>query len=301
MKLNTKKVILIIGPTAIGKTKLSIQLAKMLKTEIISCDSRQFYKELQIGAAPPNKEELSKVKHHFVQNLSIIQDYNCGEYENDVIKKISTLHKRKDTIIITGGSGLYIDAICKGFDKFPQVTQQTRKKTNEKYKTNGLTWLQNKVKEIDPESYSRIDTKNPKRLLRVLEFFEETGKKLSLFQSHKIKERPFRIIKIGLNIEREKLYNRINKRVDIMMQEGLLEEAISLQNYQHKNSLQTVGYKEIFTFLNNEHTLEEAVANIKKNTRRLAKRQLTWFKKDKTINWYEPNQLAEIEKFILKL
>lgn len=301
MKSNIKKVILIIGPTAIGKTKLSIKLAQILNTEIISCDSRQFYKELKIGAAPPNKEELSKVKHYFIQNLSITDDYNCGIYENDVIKKINDLHKKNDIIIITGGSGLYIDAICKGFDTLPQITQKTRKKTNFEYQTNGLTWLQKKVKKIDPESYSKIDTKNPKRLLRVLEVFEESGKKLSIFQSQKIKKRPFKIIKIGLNTERKKLYERINKRVDIMMENGLLEEAASLKSYKYKNSLQTVGYKEIFAFLNKECTLEEAVKNIKKNTRRLAKRQLTWFRKDQTINWYEPDQLAEIEKFILKL
>tara|TARA_B100001250_G_scaffold162262_1_gene139418 strand:+ start:12917 stop:13822 length:906 start_codon:yes stop_codon:yes gene_type:complete len=301
MNLNTKKVILIIGPTAIGKTRLSIDLAKVLNTEIISCDSRQFYKELKIGTAPPNKKELSEIRHHFIHNLSILEDYNCGQYEHDVIKKINTLHETNDIIIITGGSGLYIDAICKGFDLLPKITNQTRKKTNIKYKKNGLLWLQNKVNNIDPETYSKIDKKNPKRLLRVLEIFEETGKKFSLFQSKKTKERPFKIIKIGLNIERKKLYNRINKRVDIMMEKGLLQEAISLIEYQHKNSLQTVGYKEIFTFLNKECTLKEAVENIKKNTRRLAKRQLTWFRKDKKIKWYEPNQLEEIKEFILKL
>lgn len=301
MNLNTKKVILIIGPTAIGKTRLSIDLAKVLNTEIISCDSRQFYKELKIGTAPPDKKELSEIRHHFIHNISLLEDYNCGQYEHDVIKKINTLHETNDIIIITGGSGLYIDAICKGFDLFPKITNKTREKTNAKYKTNGLLWLQNKVKSIDPETYSKIDKKNPRRLLRVLEIFEETGKKFSLFQSQKIKKRPFKIIKIGLNIERNKLYNRINKRVDIMMEKGLLQEAISLIEYQYKNSLQTVGYKEIFTFLNKECTLEEAVENIKKNTRRLAKRQLTWFRKDKTIKWYEPNQLEEIKELILKL
>ena len=191
MKQNIKKIILIIGPTAIGKTKLSIQLAKMLNTEIISCDSRQFYKELKIGAAPPNKEELSKVRHYFIQNLSITEDYNCGTYEYDVIKKINELHKKKDIIIITGGSGLYIDAICKGFDILPQITQQTREKTNLEYQNNGLAWLQKKVKKIDYESYEKIDRKNPKRLLRVLEVFEETGKKLSTFQSNKVKKKTF--------------------------------------------------------------------------------------------------------------
>jgi tRNA dimethylallyltransferase len=298
MNLNNKKVIFIVGPTAIGKTRLSIELAKTLNTGIISCDSRQFYKELKIGSAPPSKKEISQVQHHFIHNLSITDDYNCGQFENDAMKLIEELHQTNDAIIVVGGSGLYVDAICKGFDEIPKISKQKRIQVNSEYKRKGLAWLQKQVKNIDPELYSSYETKNPQRLLRVLEIFKETGKKFSSFKSNKIKVRPFEIIKIGLNIERSLLYKRINKRVDIMMQDGLLEEVSSLLNFQDRNSLQTVGYKEIFAFLNNECTLEEAVENIKRNTRRFAKRQLTWFRKDKNIKWFEPQQLIEIKKLI---
>ena len=298
MILNTKKVIFIVGPTAIGKTELSIELAKTLKTEIISCDSRQFYKELKIGSAPPSKKERSEVKHHFIHNLSVREDYNAGQFEIDAIKLIEKLHQTNDTIIAVGGSGLYVDAICKGFDSLPKISKQTRDQVTFEYHSKGLTWLQNQVKKIDPELYSNYDTNNPQRLLRALEVFQETGKMFSSFKSNTIKERPFEILKIGLNIERSILYDRINKRVDLMMENGLLEEVNSLVNFQDRNGLQTVGYKEIFTFLNDECTLQKAIENIKQNSRRFAKRQLTWFRKDKTIKWFEPQQLIEIKKLI---
>ena len=298
MTLNTKKVIFIVGPTAIGKTELSIELAKTLKTEIISCDSRQFYKELKIGSAPPSKKERSEVKHHFIHNLSVREDYNAGQFEIDAIKLLAKLHKTNDTIIAVGGSGLYVDAICKGFDPLPKISKQTRDQVTFEYHSKGLTWLQNQVKKIDPELYSNYDTNNPQRLLRALEVFKETGKMFSSFKSNTIKERPFEILKIGLNIERSILYDRINKRVYLMMENGLLEEVNSLVNFQDRNGLQTVGYKEIFTFLNDECTLQKAVENIKQNSRRFAKRQLTWFRKDKAIKWFEPQQLIEIKKLI---
>ena len=298
MTLSTKKVIFIVGPTAIGKTELSIELAKTLKTEIISCDSRQFYKELKIGSAPPSKKALSQVKHHFIHNLSVREDYNAGQFEIDAIKLIEKLHQTNDTIIAVGGSGLYVDAICKGFDPLPKISKQTRDQVTFEYHSKGLTWLQNQVKKIDPQLYSNYDTKNPQRLLRALEVFQETGKMFSSFKSNKVKARPFEILKIGLNIERSILYERINKRVDLMMENGLLEEVNSLVNFQDRNSLQTVGYKEIFTFLNDECTLQKAIENIKQNSRRFAKRQLTWFRKDKTIKWFEPQQLIEIKKLI---
>jgi tRNA dimethylallyltransferase len=301
MNLNTKKVIFIIGPTAIGKTTLSIEIAKRFNTEIISCDSRQLYKELKIGSAPPSKKELSEIKHHFIQNLNITNDYNAGQFEIDAIKLISQLHQTYDTIIAVGGSGLYIDAICKGFDTLPKVSKQIREKVTLEYKSKGLNWLQKKIKNIDPELYTNSDKNNPQRLLRALEVFKETGEKLSSFKKNKIKARPFKVIKIGLNIERSILYERINKRVDIMMNKGLLEEAKSLHSFKQLNALKTVGYKEIFAFLNNESTLHQAVENIKKNTRRFAKRQLTWFKKDKNIKWFEPNQLIKIQKVISEL
>ena len=298
MTLNTKKIIVIVGPTAIGKTRVGIELAKTFNTEIISCDSRQFYKELKIGSAPPSKKELSEVKHHFIQNLSVTQDYNAGQFEIDSIKLIKKLHETNDTIIVIGGSGLYIDAICKGFDSLPEVSKQTREQVTLEYQSKGLAWLQKQVKKSDPELYQNYETNNPQRLLRALEIFEETGEKLSSFKSNKKKKRPFDIVKIGLNTERNILYSHINKRVNIMMENGLLEEVNSLFKHQDRNALQTVGYKEIFTFLNDECTLQKAVENIKQNSRRYAKRQLTWFRKDKEIRWFEPQQVIEMKKFI---
>jgi tRNA dimethylallyltransferase len=296
--MSTKKVIFIVGPTAIGKTALSIKLAQHFNAEIISCDSRQFYKELLIGSAPPSTKELKEVQHHFIHNLSISQSYNAGKYEIDAINKITEIHKTNDYIIVVGGSGLYADAISKGLDKMPEISEKTRKKLNSDLKERGLEWLQDKVKNIDPEFYNFCDIKNPQRLLRCLEIFTETGKKLSSFKTKKIKKRPFDIIKIGLNIDKEKLYSRINKRVDFMMECGLLEEVSSLIEFQSLNSLQTVGYKEIFSFINDECTLQEAVEKIKQNTRRFAKRQLTWFRKDKNTKWFEPQEIEEIKTFI---
>ena len=301
MTTDTKKVIFIVGPTAIGKTCLSIALAKQLNTDIISCDSRQFYKELKIGSAPPSKKNLAEVKHHFIHNLSITEDYNAGKFEIDAIKLIKKLHQTNNTIIAVGGSGLYINAICKGFDKIPKISKQIREQATVEYRKKGLAWLQEEIKRLDPEFYSNYDTNNPQRLLRVLEVFQETGKKISSFKSNKTKERPFEIIKIGLNIERSILYKRIDDRVDIMMKEGLLKEVDSLLDFQQNNALQTVGYREIFEFLNGKNTLERAVEDIKKNTRRYAKRQITWFRKDKEIKWFEPHQLIKVQKLISEL
>lgn len=298
MKNTNKQIIIIVGPTAIGKTVLSISLAKDLNTEIISCDSRQFYKELLIGAAPPTQDELNEVQHHFIHHLSVSEDYNAGQFEIDAIKKITDLHKTKDTVIIVGGSGLYVDAICRGFDNMPSIPIETRESLNKSFEQNGLDWLQNQVKEIDPEFYSNCDKKNPQRLLRALEIFKVTGKPFSSYKLATAKQRPFKIIKIGLHTDRDILYQRINKRVDKMLELGLLEEVESLLKFQDKNALNTVGYKELFQFYNNESTLENAVENIKRNTRRFAKRQLTWFRKDKNTKWFEPNQINEIKAFI---
>jgi len=295
---STKKVIIIVGPTAIGKTALSINIAKRLNTEIISCDSRQFYKELLIGAAPPSQKELTQVKHHFIHNLSIDNDYNAGTFELDAMAKIKQLHKTKNTIIIVGGSGLYITAICKGFDNIPNIPNNIREDLNNQFSQKGITWLQDEIKEIDPAFLESCDTQNPQRLLRALEVYKATGENLSSFKSETAKIRPFEIIKIGLTMDRELLYERIDTRVDKMIEKGLLKEVESLLPFQNKNALQTVGYKEIFSFYNNECTLEQAVRNIKKNTRRFAKRQLTWFRKDKDIKWFEPYQIEEINKFI---
>ena len=298
MKKNTKKIILIVGPTAIGKTALSIELANALNTEIISCDSRQFYKELKIGAAPPNATALEAAKHHFIHHLSVKDDYNAGKFEINAIAKIKELHKTKNSIIVVGGSGLYVDSICRGFDKMPKIPDQIRVKLASKLDKQGLVWLQEEVKKSDPNFYASCDQQNPQRLLRALEVFITTGEIFSSFKSATPKERPFEIIKIGLTTDREILYKRINTRVDKMLEDGLLEEVESLIPFQQRNALQTVGYKEIFAFYNNECTLEKAVATIKQNTRRFAKRQLTWFRKDKNTTWFEPNQIKEIKSFI---
>ena len=299
MKSN-KKVIFILGPTAVGKTKLSIAIAKNLNTEIISCDSRQFYNELKIGSAPPNNEDLKKIKHHFIHHLSIKDEYNAGKFEIDAIKMISKIHQNKNSVIVVGGSGLYVDSICKGFDKFPAISKTNREKAIDEYNKNGIDWLRKKIIEIEPEKYSNYDLNNPQRMLRVLEIYLETGKKMSSYKSNSPKKRSFKIIKIGLNMERSTLYSQIDKRVDLMIDKGLINEVESLVNFKDKNALQTVGYKEIFSFLNKEISLENAIENIKMNTRRFAKRQLTWFRKDKSIKWFKPSQIKEINKFILK-
>ena len=296
--MNIKKVIFIVGPTAIGKTSLSIELAKKLNTEIISCDSRQFYKELLIGAAPPSVNELVDVRHHFIQNMSVTNDYNAGKFEIDAIKLITELHQKKDVIIAVGGSGLYIDAICKGFDNIPIVSSKLRDKLNIEFNEKGKEWLQNEIKIIDPEFYTNCDKNNSQRLLRALEVFKETNKTISSFKTKKSKQRKFEIIKIGLDTDRKILYKKINKRVDNMLEQGLVDEVRSLIPYQQLNALQTVGYKELFHYYNDEVTLEAAVNNIKQNTRRFAKRQITWFKKDQNTKWFEPHQTKEIKTFI---
>ena len=296
--MNTKTLIIVLGPTAIGKTSLSIQLAKHFNTEIISADSRQFYKELLIGAAPPNTEELKEVHHHFIQHLSVSEDYNVGKFEEDAINKIEKLFINKDKIIMVGGSGLYIDSICKGFDKMPKTPTEIREKVIELYKTNGLEFLQNEVEKKDPLFYKEVDKNNPQRLLRALEVMYDTNKTFSSFRKKEDKKRNFNIIKIGLESDRELLYNRINSRVDRMMKNGLLKEVEALINFKNKNSLQTVGYKEIFEYLEGESSIDEAISKIKQNSRRFAKRQITWFRKDTSIKYFSPKSLEEIIKFI---
>ncbi|MDC1063316.1 tRNA (adenosine(37)-N6)-dimethylallyltransferase MiaA [Flavobacteriales bacterium] len=296
----TKKLFIILGPTASGKTALSIELAKKLNTEIISCDSRQFYKELKIGAAPPNKEQLQKIKHHFIQHLSIKENYNIGRFEEDSIKKISTLFKIYDNLILVGGSGLYIDAVCNGLDNIPQTPKEIRDRINNEFSEKGISWLQEKVKKIDLDFYQKSDISNHQRLKRCLEVYQNTGEKISSFYKKEKRKRDFKIIKIGISIEREKLYNRINQRVDQMIKNGLIDEAKKLLQHQKLNALNTVGYKELFDLFDNKIDIETAVEDIKKNSRRLSKRQMTWFKRDKQINWFKINKENEIIKFILE-
>ena len=296
--MNTKTLIIVLGPTAIGKTSISIKLAKHYNTQIISADSRQFYKELKIGAAPPSKKELSEVQHHFIHNLSVTEDYNVGKFEEDALKKIEELLKEKEKIIMVGGSGLYIDAICKGFDKIPDISEEIRNKVISLYKKKGIKFLQSELKENDLIYFNEVDIQNPQRLMRALEVIYLTGKKFSYFREEQVKKRSFNIVKIGLEMDREQLYNRINKRVNIMIQNSLLDEAESLLKHRNKNSLQTVGYKELFEYSDGKYNQEEAIDMIKQNTRRFAKRQISWFKRDHTIKYFSTSQLKEILKFI---
>lgn len=291
--------ITIVGPTAIGKTALSIQLAKHFKADIISCDSRQFYKEMTIGTAVPDNDELSAAKHHFIQNRSIFDDYNVGEFERDTLSKLDELFKENPIQIMVGGSGLYVDAVLKGLDYFPEVDSKIRDKLIQELETKGLEYLQKKLKELDLETYNTITIDNPKRVMRALEVCIGSGIPYSTFKNKTKAPRNFHSIKIGLNADREIIYSRINQRVDIMIKNGLIEEASEL--YQHKklNALQTVGYRELFSYFDKKFTKEFAISEIKKNTRRFAKRQLTWFKKDEKTLWF--NYLTDIHTIITKV
>lgn len=277
----------IIGPTAIGKTALAITLAKHLKTEIISCDSRQFYKEMTIGTAVPTEEELAQVPHHFIQHLSIFEDYSVGKFEKEAIDFLSSFLKNKNIIIMVGGSGLYNDAILKGLDDFPEVLPEMREKLNQLYRNEGITPLQEKLKEVDPSYYDKVDLQNPQRIIRALEVSLSTNIPYSSFLDKKSTIRDFISISIGLNAPREIIYDRINNRLEIMLHQGLLQEIENLFPYRGLNALQTVGYREFFEFWEKKTSLCEAIEKAKMNTRRFAKRQLTWFNKDKSIHWFD--------------
>lgn len=288
-----KTLISIVGPTAIGKTALSIQLANHFNTEIISADSRQFFKEMSIGTAAPSPEELAAAKHHFIHHKSIHDNYNVGTFEKDALQLLDELFKKKDIVVMVGGSGLYVDAVTKGLDDFPEVDASIREQLNEQLASEGLESLQNKLKSLDIQSYNRIAIDNPHRVVRALEICIGTGQPYSSFLNKDKFKRPFNIISIGLTSERAIIYDRINKRVDQMIDYGLIEEVKSLQRFQHLNALNTVGYSELFKYLNGEWTLEFAISEIKKNSRRFAKRQLTWFKKDTNITWFEFSDTLE--------
>ncbi|QII73139.1 tRNA (adenosine(37)-N6)-dimethylallyltransferase MiaA [Apibacter sp. B2966] len=298
MNKNPKILWSIVGPTGIGKTALSIELAKNLKTEIISCDSRQFYKELKIGTAAPSSEELSLVPHHFIGNLSIAKDYSVGDFEKDALRKINELFNKYDQLIMVGGSGLYEKAVNEGLDNFPDIDSKVREDLMVEIQEKGLSYLQEELKKNDPEYYSQVDYNNPVRVMRALEIFRGTGKPYSSFRKNLVEKRNFTSVKIGLTASRDLIYDRINKRVDLMMEKGLLEEVISLQTYRHKNALQTVGYKELFDYLDGNSSLEFAVSEIKKNSRRYAKRQLTWYRRDESVNWFDYQSTQEIVDFV---
>lgn len=296
----TKVLISIVGPTAIGKTSLGIKLAQYFKTEIISADSRQFYREMNIGTAVPTKEELKAAKHHFIQHISIEDNYSVGDFERDAISTITEIHKTKPIAIMVGGSGLYVKAVTKGLDDFPTVDDNIRTELNKKLKSEGLESLQTHLKSLDIKAYNTIAIDNPQRLVRALEICIGTGKPYSSFLTQPEKERNFKIISIGLNAERSVIYDRINRRVDIMVENGLVDEARQLFPFRDLNALNTVGYKELFQYFEGEFTLEFAISEIKKNTRRFAKRQLTWFRKDSSIKWFDyKTSSEEIIKYVV--
>ena len=298
--------ICVVGPTGIGKTSLAIKLARAFETEIVSSDSRQFYKEMSIGTAVPSAEELDTVPHHFIQNKSIFEDYSVGDFERDALSLLTQKfypHDEKTpsfkSVVMVGGSGLYVDAVVKGLDKFPETTPEIREKLNLELETHGIEYLQNKLEKVDPLYYSKVDIQNPHRLIRALEVFYASNKPYSSFLNQNPIEREFKTIFIGLTADREMIYDRINQRVDEMIANGLIEEARQLHYHREKNALQTVGYRELFEFFEGKISKEEAISEIKKNTRRFAKRQKTWFKKNKDINWFDyETEAKEIASFI---
>ncbi len=296
--MNNKTLIVIVGPTGIGKTDLSIFLAQKLATEIISADSRQFFRELKIGTAVPDDEQLQAVKHHFIGNKSINDYYNASSFEFEVIDLLKKLFEVKNQVIMVGGSGMYVDAVCKGIDDLPEIDMEIRRQLIKKFETEGVESLRFELKRLDPDYYAVADLKNPKRLLKALEITLQTGQPYSTFRTQSIKKRDFKILKIGLNIEREKLYERIEERVDKMIENGLVDEAQLFLPFKHLNSLNTIGYKELFPYLEGAYPLERAVELIKRNSRRYAKRQLSWFNRDKEINWFRPDEGEKILEFI---
>ncbi len=295
MEPGTKILLILLGPTASGKTDLAISLAQRLGTEIISADSRQFYMELSIGTAKPSPEQLSAVKHHLIGHISVTEKYNISRFEQDVMKLLEKLFKKHDVVVLCGGSGLYIDAVCHGIDEQPEHDPAIRKVLQDHYKSKGISYLQDELLRLDPEYHRQVDLANPQRLIRALEVCLMTGKPYSSYRKGMKKQRPFRIVKIGLDIPRERLIEKINLRAEKMIAGGLVEEARQNIGFRHLNALNTVGYKEIFEFLDGKCSLEEAVEKIKINTRQYAKRQMTWFRKDPGILWVK----AETEQGLI--
>jgi tRNA dimethylallyltransferase len=293
-----KYLIILTGPTGIGKTSTGLALAKYFNTEIVSSDSRQIYKELNIGTAVPNKEELSKIKHHLIQNHSIQENFNVSKYENEAISVINSLFTKYNLVLLVGGSMLYIDAVCKGIDNMPDADPEIRSMLKDKLESEGIESLRFQLKKLDPDYYNTVDLKNTNRILHALEMSIMTGKPYSSFLSRSKKERPFSTIKIGLNCERTRLHNIINTRVDNMINAGLEDEARSLYNLKHLNALNTVGYREFFSYFDGEISREKTIELIKRNSRRYARKQLTWFRSDDEMNWFEYDQIKEIITFI---
>ncbi len=272
-----------------GKTAFSIELANQLRTEIISADARQIYLELEIGTAKPSPDQLAQVKHHFINTKSIHEEYDAGSYGREALLAINDLFKIHNSVILCGGSGLYMKAVLEGFDEMPSVPPEVRESINQEYLTKGLSWLQQEVKRVDPIYFETVDQKNPHRLIRALELNYFTGKPLATFRQQKKNEHPFEVVKIGLELPREELFSRIDQRMDMMIEHGLFEEAERFYSQKNLNALQTVGYQEIFGFMDRLYNKDEAIRLLKRNSRRYAKRQMTWFKKDKEIKWMNPN------------
>jgi len=287
LKIKKPLLICVVGATAIGKTALAIKIAKAFSTEIISADSRQFFKEMKIGTAVPATEELADVKHHFIQNKSIFESYSVGDFEREAIELLKVLFEENNVVVLVGGSGLYVEAVVNGLDSFPKIDSKIREALKNEFSEKGIEKLQKELKEVDVETFNKIDINNPQRLIRALEIFRGSGKKYSSFLQQNSNERNFETYFIGLTAEREIIYDRINQRVDLMIENGLMEEAKIIYPHKELNALQTVGYRELFDFFDGNVSKEEAILEIKKNTRRFAKRQGTWFRRNGAIHWYD--------------
>jgi tRNA dimethylallyltransferase len=295
-----KTLVVLLGPTAVGKTELSLSLAKLLSSPIISADSRQIYKTIRIGTAAPTEEQLQQVRHYFVGTQALTDYYSASIYEQEVMSLLDTLFQTSDYALLSGGSMMYIDALCNGIDDIPTVDDETRNTLKRRLAEEGLESLCEQLRVLDPEHYEIVDKKNPRRVVHALEICLMTGRTYTSFRTNEHKERPFNIIKIGLTRDRKIIYERINRRVDIMMEQGFLDEARSVYPLRHLNALNTVGYKELFAYLDGTWSLDEAIERIKGNTRRYARKQLTWFKKDEHIRWFHPEDKQAIMNYISK-
>ena len=296
-----KRVFSIVGPTGIGKTRLAILAAQHLGTEILSCDARQFFKEMPIGTAAPDEDELAQARHHFIGNLSVADEYSIGQYETDALKKLEDLFQKYDDVVLVGGSGMYEKALTEGLNDLPQANEENQNKLQEIYENEGIEALQKLLKEADEGYYNSVDRENPRRLTRAIDIIWQTGKSYSQNIVKPLDKRGFEVIRIGISADRETIYNRINRRVDIMMEKGLLKEAENLLPYRNQTALQTVGYTELFKYLDGEWSLDFAISEIKKNSRRYAKRQLTWLRKLDNIYWINYDySLEELKEFLKK-
>ncbi len=293
-----KTLFVIVGPTGVGKTSLCLKIAEHLNTVIINADSRQIFKEIPIGTAAPTKEERKRIRHFFVGNLHINEYYNASMYENSVLKLLNILFKYKENVILSGGSMMYIDAVCKGIDDIPSVDNIIRNRLQERFNNEGLASISKELEKLDPEYYNIVDRKNHKRIIHALEICLSTGKTYTSFRQNTPKDRPFKIVKIGLNRERQELYDRIDTRVEQMVNEGLIQEALNVYKYKERNALNTVGYKEMFEYLDGVSTLENTIFRIKCNTHKYCRKQITWFKRDSNIRWFSPDKVEEIINYI---